>query len=149
MAGNSLSVLGRPYFVSAASSSPLTSGTLFTFKGTIAIVSLTGRVTTGIEVAGTNTKLSVVSDTLDAYDICANKDISGFAVGSVLSITGTAADPMVGTTAVGAIAPGQASVVFATCVASGVITVTYGAASTGAITWELCYEPLSAGALVV
>ncbi len=62
----------------------------------------------------------------------------------MLSITGTAANGMNGTTVVGSLAPAQASKVVATCVASGIITVTYGAASTGVIVWECLWEPISA-----
>ena len=79
--------------------------------------------------------------------ICATLDINGFAVGSVLSITGTAADAMVGVTGVAA-ATLLATPIVLTCVTSGIITVTFGAASTGAIAWEILWIPLNAaGAL--
>lgn len=131
------------------SSSPLTTGNLFTYTGTIAIAAIIGRVSTIVQNQATNCKLSVVADALAAYDICSNLDIDSFAAGSLLSITGTAANALVGTTAVGAIAPAQTNMVIATCVASGLITVTYGAASTGAIVWEISWIPLSSGASLV
>jgi hypothetical protein len=142
-------MLKMDHLVAKTSSSPLTTGNLFKFKGKIAIVSLIGTIITGIQAQTTNVKLSVVCDSLDAYDICANKDIVSFAVGSLISITGTAANAAVSTTAVGAMAPGQASIVTLTCITEGYITVTYGAASTGAIVWDLKWEPLSVDASVV
>jgi hypothetical protein len=131
------------------SASPLTTGNLFTYTGTVKILNIIGRVTTIIQDVSTTVKLSVKPDALDAYDICANKDIQHFAVGSLISITGTAANAAVSTTAVGSIAPGQALPVIATCVTSGLVTVTYGNASTGAIVWEIEYAPLSAGASII
>lgn len=130
------------------STSPLTTGSLFTWAGSIGIVSITGRVSTIIEAQATTVKLSITPDALAAYDICTTKDINAFAVGSLLSITGTAADAMIGTTAVGTLAPGQASMIIATCITSGTITVTYGAASTGAIVWEILWIPLNAAGTV-
>ncbi len=139
----SLAFTRSPNRVSKISTSPLTTETLFTFTGTVAIVSITGKVIEAIENQATTVKLSVVCDALVAKDICANKDIDNFTVGSLISITGTLADAAVATTSVGVVGPGQASVVIATCISSGTITVTYGAASTGSIKWEVCYEPLS------
>lgn len=131
----------------ANSASPLTSGDLFDFTGSVEF-KIIGRVTTIIENATTNVKLSVVSDALAAYDICANKDIDTFAVGSLISITGTAANAAVSTTAVGAIGPFQADTILATCITAGSITVTFGAASTGAIKWMILWRPLEAGSTV-
>ncbi len=130
------------------STSPLTTGTLFTYAGTVGVLSITGRVSTIIQSQATTVKLSITPDALAAYDICATKDINAFAAGTLLSITGTAADAMIGTTAVGSIAPGQASMIVATCVTAGTITVTYGAASAGAIVWEVLWVPLNAAGSV-
>lgn len=131
----------------ATSTSALTSGTLFTWTGSIEFY-LIGRVTTIIQNQATNTKITVTPDALAAYDICANLDIDTFAAGTLLSITGTAANAMVGTTAVGSLAPGQANPVYVTCVTNGVISTVFGAASTGAIVWELLWRPLQAGSTV-
>lgn len=129
-------------------SSPLTTGNIFTFTGSILILQIWGRVTTVIQAQSTTVKLSVTSDAQSAYDICATKDANGFAAGSLLSITGTAANAMIGTTAVGSLAPGQASSILVTCVTSGVILATYGAASTGAILWNMRWLPLTDDASV-
>lgn len=121
---------------------------LFRFTGSILIVSIIGRVTTAIQHQATAVKLQVLADALAAYDICATKDIDQFGAGSLISITGTAANAAVSTTVVGALAPGQANPVVATCVSSGYIAQHSAAASTGAITWEIVWQPVSVGATV-
>ena len=121
------------------------STTLFNYTGSIKINSIIGRVTTICEAKGTNTKLAITSDSLTPVDICANVDLTGAAVGTLLNITGTAANAMVASTN-GAMAPGQVSPVIATCTTSGIIKVVSGAANTGAVTWLINWEPLSAGA---
>ena len=141
--------LGDINLISVTSASPLTTGTLFTFTGSIEIVRISGRVSTVIQSQATTVKLSVQPDAQTAVDICATKDVNAFAAGSLLEITGTAAGAMVGTTAVAVRAPAtQIAVITTTCVTSGIITVTYGAASTGAIVWEMAWRRLSAGATV-
>jgi hypothetical protein len=137
-----------PRLATVDSASPLTTGTLFTYTGSIEILAIIGRVTTQVQAQATTIKLNITPDALAAYDICTTVDANAFVAGTLLSITGTAANAMVGTDAVGSLAPGQANPVVATCVTSGVISVTYGAASTGAITWEMLWRPLSAGATV-
>lgn len=137
----------QPRLATAASASPLTTANLFTYTGTIEIMAIVGRVTTVVQAQATTTKLSVVSDALSAYDLCTTVDLTAAAVGTLLSITGTAANAMVAT-ASGVLAPTQASRIIATCTTSGVIKVTYGAASTGAISWFLQWRPISAGATV-
>lgn len=135
------------HFATVTSSSPLTTGTLFTFTGSIEIVRIIGRIETAIQHQATNVKLSVVCDALTAVDICANKDIDQFGVGSLLQITGTAANALNCTTLVGVTAPQiQVNPIVATCVTSGTITVTYGAASTGKIVWEMIWRPLTVNA---
>jgi hypothetical protein len=142
------STLGsHPRYVEKQHTSPLTTGNIFTYTGTIEIMAIWGRITTVVAAATTNCKLSVKSDALTTYDICANLDIDADPVGSLLSITGTAANAMV-STANGVLAPTQAGRIIATCTTSGVILATYGAASTGAILWQMQWRPLSAGAIV-
>jgi hypothetical protein len=121
---------------------------IFNYTGAIKFNNIFGIVTTIMQNKTQNMKLSVKPDSLVAYDICANKDIDTFAVGSLISITGTAANAAVSTTAVGALAPSQASGVIATCITAGTIIVTAGAANSGAITWYADWEPLSEGATV-
>jgi hypothetical protein len=120
--------------------------TIFNYTGCVRIKGIFGVVTTIMQNKTQNMKLAITPDSLSAYDICANKDIDTFAVGSLISITGTAANAAVSTTGVGTIGPFQASEVIATCITSGIIKVVSGAANTGAITWYVQWEPLSAGA---
>jgi hypothetical protein len=138
-----------PRLATAANASPLTTGDLFDYTGSIKILDIIGVVTTVVQAQATTIQLSITADALAAYDICATVDANGFDVGTILSITGTAANAMVGTDAQGAIAPGQANSVIASSITSGVIGVTFGAASTGAITWYLLWQPLVVGATVV
>jgi hypothetical protein len=129
--------------ITKTSTSALTSGTLFNIAGSVQILQITGRVTTIIQSQATNVKLSLTMDSLTAKDICANLDINGFAVGSLLGISGTLTDAMLGATGVAVIAP-QAAAIVAACITSGILTVTFGAASTGAIVWEVLWIPLNA-----
>lgn len=119
--------------------------TIFNFTGSIKINSIIGRVTTVCEAKQTNAKIAIVSDALTPVDICANVDLTAAAVGTLLSITGTAANAMVAS-ANGVIAPGQANPVVATCTTSGIIKIVAGAANTGAVTWMIDWEPLTEGA---
>lgn len=138
-----------PTLVSKALATTATGATtIFTYTGCVKITAIFGVVTTIMENKAQTMKLSVTADALAAYDICATKDMDTFAVGSLVSITGTAANAAVSTTAIGALGPFQASAVIATCITSGIILVTAGAANTGAITWYCQYEPLSSGAAI-
>ena len=131
-----------PNIAADASPSPLANRAIFNFTGDVAFT-IIGKVTTVIQGQATTVKLSVVSDALASFDICTTKDINGFLVGSLLSIDGTPGDAMIGTTGVGT-AKRQTLQVVATCITSGQITVTFGAASTGAIEWEIQWVPLNA-----
>ncbi len=132
--------------VTKTSTSALTTGTLFNWAGSIQILSIIGRVTTVIETAATTCKLGIQADALTIQDMCATLDLNAFAVGTMLGITGTYADAMTGTTAVPTRAP--MTPINATCITSGIIKVTYGAASTGVIVWELLWVPLNAAGTV-
>jgi len=132
--------------VTKTSASPLTTGTLFNWAGSVQILSIIGRVTTVIQAQITTCKLGIQADALTIQDMCATLDINGFLAGSMLGITGTYADAMTGTTGVPTRAPTLP--INATCITSGIIKVTYGAASTGAIVWELLWIPLNAAGSV-
>jgi len=128
------------------SSTPLTSGNLFTIAGSVAIIAIIGRISSTIAGAATTVKLSQQMGALAAQDLCATLDINAFLAGTLLSITGTPADTMVGATGV-AMAALQATPIVLTC-AAGVITVTFGAATAGAIVWEVLWIPLNAAGSV-
>ena len=131
-------------YATKTSTSALTSGSIFTFAGSIEICHIIGRVTTVIQSQATTVKLQITPDALTAADICGTKDINGFLVGSLISITGTTGTGAVSTTGVGTIGPAQAASIVTTCVTSGTITTVFGAASTGAIVWEVLWRPLNA-----
>lgn len=134
-------------YATASSTSPLTAATLWTYTGTIE-AQIVGRVTTAIQAQATTVKLQVTSDALSAADLCTTKDVNAFAAGSLLTIPGAVASAMIGTTGV-ANAVSQITPSVMTCVTSGTIQPVFGAASTGAITWEMRWRPISKGASVV
>jgi len=143
-------ILPGTKFATKTSTSNLTSGALFNYAGTIGILSITGRITTVLQSAAQTIKLTCTPDALAAVDLCATKDCNAFGVGTLLSITGTLADALVATTVIGA-AIGQASMITATCVTSGVISVVFGTSGSqsGAIVWEIFWTPLTPGATLV
>lgn len=138
---------GEWRYASAASTSPLTAATLWTYTGSIE-AQIIGRVTTVIQSQGTTVKLQVTSDSLSAADLCATKDMNAMAVGTLLSLPGAVASAALATTGV-ANAVSQITPSLMTCVTSGTIAPVFGAASTGAFTWEMRWRPLSRGASVV
>jgi hypothetical protein len=137
----------HPRWVQKQHTSPLTTGNIFTFAGTIEILALFGRVTTAIQAQATNIKLSVVNDALAAYDLGTNVDGNAAALGTLLSTPAAAGSAFV-LTANGVLNPTMASRVIASCTTSGVIKATYGAASTGAILFFLLWRPISSDAVV-
>lgn len=144
-------ILPGTKFATKTSTADLTSGDLFTYTGTVGIISIIGRITTVIENAAVTVKLTITPDALAAKDICAaSADIKTFTVGTMLSITGTFADAMVVTTSVGC-APSQASMITATCVTSGKISTVFGpsADNSGVIVWEILWIPQTPGATLV
>ena len=134
-------------FITKQHTSPLTTGNIFTFTGSIEILALWGRVTTVIQSQATTIKTSVVNDALSAYDLGTTVDGNAAAVGTLLSLPASAGSAHV-LTANGVLNPTQASRIIATCTTSGVIKATYGAASTGAILYGLLWRPLTADAAV-
>jgi len=144
-------ILPGTKFATKTSTSHLTSGNLFSYTGTVGILSITGRITVAFEAATPQTvKLTCTPDALAAVDLCATKDCNAFGVGTLLVITGTLADAMVATTVIGA-GLGQASMIVATCVAGGKIGVVFGTSGSkdGEIVWETFWTPLTPGATLV
>lgn len=121
-----------------------TAAPLFTIAGgRIRVVGIYGEVTTVIQTQANNTKL-IANPTVGAdVDLCAVNDITGDAVGTIYSITGTLANAMVATTS-GAVT-NQANDVL---VAAGTIDLSCAASSTGATKWVLQYIPIDLGVTV-
>ncbi len=147
--GIATAAIGQIQLVVAQSSSPLTSGPIFDYTGIIEIVNIVGLITTEIQDQATTTQLTLNPDAVGAYAICATVDIVDFLVNTLLSITGTAANGMAATDALGSIAPGQANAVIASSITAGELATVFGAASTGVIDWYLQWRPLSIGATCV
>lgn len=139
-----------PVFINnKRSTSPLTTGTLWTYTGGIRIEGVYGIVRTGVQVQATQTKISVKNDNLTAFDLCSNGNISGTTVGTLFHITDNPANSLQQhTTGVdtneNALVEGYSTI----CSTSGIITVTYSSASTGVIDWYLIWSPLTLDATV-
>ncbi len=119
-------------------------GALFTVTGVIQILEIRGEVTTIIQTQANATKL-VSNPTVGAsVDLCATDDITADAVGTMYSITGTLANPMIATTS-GAF-ESQANPV---TVAAGTIDLDCAATNTGSVKWTLVYRPVSSDGSVV
>jgi hypothetical protein len=136
----------------AAASLPATS-TLQLFRvrgGRVLVRALVGEVTTVIQTQLCNTKVSSkkLSDASvavgTAVDVASNLDITGIEVGGMLFVEGdgtalvksTAGAAFIGANSGQWIAP------------QGEIYITTSATNTGAIKWDIFYQPLDAGAYV-
>jgi hypothetical protein len=132
----------------ATNNTPLGSGNLFTVSGgRILLVSLVGEVTTVIQGQSTTVKLTSTPTTGSAIDLSsAVGDINALEVGGRITLANppAAATALVKTNAGYTDLPGVRTIV-----PIGIISVTYGAASTGALKWDLIYIPLDVGAAVV
>ncbi len=129
------------------SASPLTTGTLWTYTGGIRIHDIFGVVRTVIQGQTTTVKLSVKNDALTAIDLCATVDIDADAVGTLYALPAAVGSAMVATTLGGALSLLVVPYVVLPTT-SGIITVTYGAASTGVIDWYLGWSALTPNANV-
>jgi hypothetical protein len=124
-----------------------TAAPIFTIAGgRVAILSLTGEVTTIIQTQANATKLQF--DPTDAgatQDLCATTDITADAVGTVYSITGTPAGVL--SDALNYLPPnlGLANPLI---LKPGGILLSCAASNTGSVKWQLFYVPLDDGAVV-
>jgi len=119
---------------------------IFTISGgRIKVTQIIGEITTVMQVLLTNVSLSATPTTGTARALCAATDISGYAEGDLLGITGVNIDPMIPPATSGVIEAQTMGVI----VQEGVINVISGAAPTGSIQWTLKWIPIDAGAAVV
>lgn len=121
--------------------------TIFTIVGgPVEVINIEGLVVVALAATANLAKLTAVATGLTAVDLCAaSADLTGAAVGTVLSITGTLANAMV-------ISANQTRIAQATrvIVHPGIIRVnTTGTMATGTVKWSMRYAPLAAGAYVV
>lgn len=124
-------------------------GALFTITGgKIRVVGIYGEVTTVIQTQANATKLKhnpsgVGSD----VDLCATLDITGDAVRTIYSITGTLATAMKSTT-LGVVVPADNIAYPGIVLDEGDIELDCAASNTGSVAWTLEYEVVDAGATV-
>lgn len=119
-------------------------GTLFTVAGgRVWVTSLIGVVTTVIQAQATVSKIRATPTTGSVNDLSGTVDLTGAVVGSLLSLTGLAADAMVLSTG-GGISTLRNPIL----VAVGTIGLNTAASSTGAIQWSLTYVPYDDGGSV-
>ena len=131
----------------ATGNTPLATGptNLFTIAGgRILVVALVGTVTTIIQGQATTVQLISTPTAGTAVNLSnSTGDLNGKEVGATVTLGAT-----LGSTAVvanaGANVIGQGKYVLA----AGTINVTFGAASTGAVKWDLLYVPLDLAASV-
>lgn len=122
----------------------LTGEDLFTVTGgRVLVTQIIGEVTTIIESKAVNFKLASDPTVGTTNDMCANLDLTGAEVGTLLTISGTAADAMRAGKSGSVTAQNTPMVV-----AAGAIEATVGATHTGSIKWSIWYMPLDAGAYV-
>ena len=135
----------------AANTSPLVTGStvnLFTITGgRILLVALVGEVTTIIQAQATVVQFISTPSAGSVINLSGNTtDLTGLEVGGRITLGNppAAATQVVKTNAGYTNLPNQKSIV-----PVGTIGVTYGAASTGALKYELVYIPYDAAAVVV
>lgn len=120
-------------------------GALFTVAGgRVLITSILGEVTTAVQAQANAIKLVATPTTGTVNDLCATVESNGAALGTLLGVTGLAADAMVKSTG-GGVSGLRNPIV----VAIGVIGLNTAATNTGATKWDITYVPLDDGATVV
>jgi len=119
---------------------------LFTISGgRILVTQILGEITTVIQVLATNVYLQANPTTGTTRGMCAALNISGYAEGDLLGITGVNTDPMIPPASSGVI-EGQT---FGVIVQEGTIDLVSDAAPTGSVKWTLKWVPIDTGAAVV
>ena len=110
--------------------------------GRVAITKILGEVTTEMEAAANNIKLTANPTVGGSADICAVVDGDGKAEGTLVGITGEPTDAMI----IDASIPGQISDVV---LKTGTLDLSCSASRTGAIKWTIWYTSLDDGAEIV
>lgn len=121
------------------------------FNGRVLVHLLVGEVTTAIQAQATNVK--VTSKKLDssatavgtAVDLCANVDGNAKEVGSLYVLLGSGAAAIWSNAGAGIATLGRNAFI----VPQGEVYITTGATSTGAIKWDIFWQPLDEGAVVI
>lgn len=111
--------------------------------GRILITSLSGVVTTAFQAQANAAKFVATPTVGTVNDLCATVETNGLILGSLIGVTGLAADAMVVSTG-GGVSNMRNPVV----VNTGTIGYSTAASSTGAATFTVTYVPLDNGASV-
>ena len=130
--------------VDRATDNILTGENLFTITGgRVLVTGIVGEVTTIMETKTINFNLTSNPTVGTSNDMCALTDLTAAEAGSLLSITGVAADALV--VGKSGSVRGMSNPMI---VAAGAIEATVGATHTGSIKWSIWYIPLDDGAYV-
>lgn len=121
-------------------------GALFTITGgRIVLVAVVGEVTVALENLTNNTRLKFNPDATGVdQDICANLNTQNFAIGELLTITGTVGDAMVNDLLIG-----NGTLASPLVLSEGDIELDCANSRTGEISWAIIYVPLDSAAVVV
>lgn len=141
-----LGIMGTRVSRATATLPQSTTGALFTVTGKVAVTAIWGEVTTVIQTQADNTKLQF--DPTDAgatQDLCAVLDITGDAVGTMYSITGTPATAMGDSLN---FVSSDKMLARPLILKPGSILLNCAASNTGSVKWDLVYVPLENGASV-
>ncbi len=125
----------------------IASANLFTVAtGPVRVLSIVGYITTGIEAAANNVKLTHTPTGGAAVDLCATLNVTGAAIRTFLALDGVKATALVNTADTGVVI---ASALHMPIVLSvGTIALNASGTTTGAVSWYVDYEPMAPGATV-
>ena len=121
-----------------------TDGALFTITGgRVYMTAIIGEVTTVIQTQANNTKLVFnPTETGADQDMCAVLNISGDAVGTLYTISGTVGDALRDDLWIGI------SMTYPMILSEGDIELNCAASNTGNVSWTMFYYPIDTGATV-
>lgn len=142
---------GGELYIQGAAKTP-TSGTMTLFTitgGPIIVTELCGVVTSTIQSQATTLKFTAVPTAGSATDVCATGDLNALAAGNLLiPVTSFAtALPITLTAGVGPVA--AATLITSFTMGAGIVRVTWGASSSGAVQFSMRYKALAANVSVV
>jgi hypothetical protein len=124
-----------------------TDGALFTITGgRVLVLALIGEVTTVIQTQANNTKIKLNPSATGAdQDLCAVLNITGDAVGSLYTISGTVGDALRDDLLIGLNSLRGAGGMI---LSEGDIEQDCAASNTGEVQWSIWYLPLDTGAVI-
>jgi hypothetical protein len=125
----------------------ITSANLFTIAGgPVRVLALVGQITTAIEAAENNTKLTHTPTGGAAVDLCATADLTGAAIRKVIMLDGVKATALQVSTDIGVVI--DSALHMPIILTAGTLALNCSATTTGAVSWYVDYEPLAPGATI-